>query len=214
MNKRSIALVTIGVLVASAAIFGILEFASYKSITFESSEQNVSVKISNSTNGDEIKTVSLDEPVKLKEGSYMYSVTNEGFDNSSVSFNVSKDATITVKTSYSTEKLHSLLEEVRTSIHEVILGEYPFVNKDYIFGDESLHNKGEWYSAKLIQRVSGGNQPDIYRVIVHKENKVWTISTQPALSISIESNKSIPEDIIRQVNKPLSNSGYDLLYPL
>lgn len=213
MNSKRLVLISFFILIGTALIFGIFEFFSYKNITFDIKEEGVSIKVVRTSDNKEVAISNGSSVVKLKEGSYTYSINTEGYSDKSTDLEVTKSTTITVYPELSKDKLNALLQNTRDSVRASLVSKYPFVSNEYLFGDEQLHNKGEWYSVKLIQKVSGGNQPDVYRTVLHKEGETWKISAKPALYISINSNKSIPENVIRQVNEPLSNSAYNLLYP-
>lgn len=212
MSKRGVVFLLIIIAALVSSIVFMTNRLSYKDVYIDIKQPGVSIDISKSSGGDVI-SVSSSEAVKLKPGSYMYTPKGDGTDNSTETFEVKESFTLKIDPPYSSDKLNSILLESKDDIRKVITNKYPFVLQDYIISDEALYNRGEWYTAKIIQKVSGGNEPDIYRTIAHKDGSTWSISVKPTLSIDIESNKEVPSYAIRQVNLPLSNSAYSLLYP-
>ena len=155
-----------------------------------------------------IATISDTRDITLKEGTYYYIPTTDGFSSDKVYFDIKdNNTTVEISPSYSSSRLSNLLEQDKEIINKV-LGVYPMLS-NYVIADESLYHYGEWYSARLIQRVSGTREPDVYRVILNKSNDAWKITASPRISISINDFPSIPDYIIRQVNKAPSTQALD-----
>lgn len=212
MNKRVIIILAIGVLIVVGAAIATIEYLSYKDVSIVIKKPGVSVTVF-TTDNRVVGKFSDNTTAQLKEGKYHYVPEGENYASDKVQFEVDGDETIEVSPPYSAEFLASLLSKEQPAIRSVLLSVYPEIKTEYIIGDEHLAQYGEWYSAKLMQRVSGGNEPDVYRVILKKENATWSVAASPQLALSIAKNTSIPEAVIRQANEPLSNAAYALLYP-
>lgn len=213
MNKRLIITVLIGIIFVAGAFFGAMEYLSYKDVTVKFKVPNISIKIHNS-DGNEIASVSANSTTRLKEGTYYYVPVSDTYSTDPVDFEVTGDETLLeVSPAYSTEYLASLLTKEQKPAQEALLAAYPEIKTNYIIGDEKLAYDGKWYTAKLMQRVSGGNEPDVYRVILKKTGDTWSTVVAPQLALSIKENPEVPEAAIRQVNEPLSTAAYALLYP-
>lgn len=212
MNKRII-LVVVFIVLACATYFGIREITSYKEVSFSFKQPGVSIDVF-SLDENKIASVSENSTIKLKTGSYYYTPKSDQFASDNVFFDVNGIETVEINPAYSKKYLDTLLEKESSSAQAVINTSYPTLITNYIVADESLAGKGEWYSTKLIQRVSGGNEPDVYRIILKKDGDIWKIVVSPRLAISIAEFKQVPEAAIRQANQPLSNEAYDLLYPM
>lgn len=195
------------------AIIGVREFLSYKEVSIVLKQQNLAIDIY-SENETKISSVSNDTKTKLKTGTYYYIPTSERHANDKIYFKVSDDEVVEINPSFSYEILATILTQEKDAIILALSTTYPTTISNYIIADEFLANQGEWYGAKLMQRVSGGNQPDVYRVILKKTSSGWEIAVSPRLSISISEFPQIPASIIRQTNESPSNGAYDLLYPM
>lgn len=208
---RIIGAVFVALIVLGGA-FGISEFLSYRDVSVVLKQSDAEVEIYNSDNR-KITNVATDELIRLKVGEYYYKPVNEKFSTANVNFSIQDNTTVEIDPSFSPSYLANLLAAQQNDIRAALSSSYPSALASYVIGDEALAHKGEWYSAKLIQRVSGGNQPDVYRVILEKKNESWTIVASPQLVISKAADTAIPADVIRKVNEPLSNEAYALLYP-
>ena len=212
MTKGRIISVVIIALVVIGGAFGISEFLSYRDVSVTLKQPDAAVDIYTSSN-QKVTTVSADEMIKLKVGDYYYKPVNEKFATENVTFTIKDTATIEINPSFSPSYLANLLIAQQNDIRAALISNYPSIATSYIVGDDSLSHQGEWYSAKLVQRVSGGNQPDVYRIILKKDAETWNVAVAPQFVIGKSANPTIPSDVIRKVNEPLSNEAYALLYP-
>lgn len=212
MNKRAIISILVIIIIAVVVVLGFKEFLSYKKVSISFKQSAITIDIY-SANKKKVASYSDNAVISLKEGQYYYIPTNEKFNSESVYFTVNSDETVEINPSFSPSYLLTLLKQQEDTIHNILTGAYPSLNSKYIIGDEKLSNHGEWYSAKLIQRVSGGNEPDVYRVVLENKNDTWSIIVKPRLIISAAEFPAVPKYVISQVNEPLSNAAYALLYP-
>lgn len=213
MNKKKIVLFLILLTVVIGGVFGVREFLSYRKVSIVFKQPELTVDIY-SEDKKKITSVSDNAVIKLKEGTYYYTTANERYTSKQTFFKISGNEVIEINPAYSNVVLEDMLYGSRDIIQATYLVAYPSIAEGYIIGDEHLANHGEWYSAKIIQRVSGGNEPDVYRIILKKDSNTWKIAASPRLAISIQDFPKIPDYVIRQVNSPLSSAAYDLLYPM
>jgi len=212
MTKGRIISAVIIALIVIGGAFGINEFLSYRDVSVVLKDPDAAVEIYTSNN-QKITTVSADELIRLKVGDYYYKPVNEKFSTENIPFTVEDTTTIEINPFFSPSYLANLLIAQQNDIRATLVSSYPSIAASYIVGDDLLSHQGQWYSAKLVQRVSGGNQPDIYRIILKKDAEIWNVAVAPQLIISKSENPDVPVDVIRKVNEPLSNEAYALLYP-
>ncbi len=210
MNKKYISIAIIFV-VLIAALFIFIDYLSYKTISFNISDPSISITIY-SQKDKKIADLNKSGSIKLKDGSYYYICNSEKYTQDHQLFNISGNTQITVDPVYSTSELVNMLIPETENIHKVLNNKYGSIINDYVIGDEQLYNKGEWYSSKLLTKVSGGNMPDIYRMIMHKINNSWVIVVSPRFVIDYGSFNSVPKNVIDSVNQPASTAAYSLLY--
>lgn len=213
MNKRLIISIIVIVVIVFAGAFGIKEFLSYKDVSVVLKQPDVAVTIYAMSGDKKITSLSDNTTLRLKTGQYYYTPTGEKYDTSKVYFDIEDSESVEVDPSYSREYLSKLLTIESQIVRDALTGKYPSITSGYIIGDEQLAHQGEWYTAKLIQRVSGGNQPDVYRVVMENKDDSWQVAIEPRLIIGAKEYSSIPQYVIQQANEPLSNEAYALLYP-
>ncbi len=210
MNKKNITLAILFVVIISA-IFILIDYLSYKTINFKISDPSISLTIY-SQKDKKITSLKESGSVRLKDGTYYYICNSEKYTQDQQLFTVSGDSEIIVDPSYSASMLVGLLTSETKNIHNVLNDKYSSIIANYVFGDEQLYNKGEWYSVKLLSKVSGGNMPDIYRVVMHKVDNSWVIAVSPRFVVEYSSFSSVPKNVIDSVNQPASTAAYSLLY--
>ena len=210
MNKKTIITSLIIFIVLIGGIFGAAEYLSYKTVHVIFKESNLAIDIYNNADNKQKASLSDSGDIKLKEGSYYYKPTTDSFSHDKVYFMVtSDDTTVEISPAYSSSRLNNILSTQEDTIHTVITTTYATIINNYIISDETLYHHGEWYSARLVQRVEGSNEPDVYRVILKKDGDSWKIAASPRLTISIKEFSNIPEYVIRQVNKSPSTQALD-----
>ena len=207
MNKKGVIFLLVAAIAVVASIIGITFYLSYKTVHVVFKEDNLAVSVY-SDNDDKMADISSTSDITLREGNYYYTPTTDGFSSDKVYFTVkNNDTTVEISPAYSSTRLSDLLEKNKEAIHAA-LAIYPLLS-NYVIADESLYYYGEWYSAHLVQRVSGTREPDVYRVILKKDDDTWKIAVSPRITISINDFPSIPDYVIRQVNKAPSTQALD-----
>lgn len=210
MNKKIISIAII-VIIVIGVIFGLKEYQSYKNISIVF-KQTLSIDLYNSSNS-KITSLSSDNKRTLKTGNYYYVSKNDKFVSDKIHFTVNNDGQIIeINPDYSTSYLSSLLKNNQQSILSVISAKYPNINTNYVIADEQIYNRGDWYSARIMERIGGGNMPDVYRVVMQYKNNIWNIAISPRLIINRKDFPSVPINVINSVNGAASDSAYSSLY--
>lgn len=210
MNKKITLVILLAII--GTIIFGFIEYFSYRTVAIEFIKPDLSITIYNSTD-NKITSLDKNENIKVKEGSYYYIPTSDSFNSDKVYFLVTNNnSVVEINPAYSNTRLSTLLDKEGSKIHSSLTSKYPAIVGGYVIGDEKLYNHGDWYSARLIQRPQGTDEPDIYRVILKKDNNVWKVVVSPRLIISVQDFPEIPTSYIKSVNEPLSSTAYSLLY--
>ncbi len=141
------------------------------------------------------------EVIKLPKGTYTVHYTgDEGYLTRFQEFKLSKNQEVRIDPDYSEARLASLLKEEQGSIHQAVLTEYPNTAL-YAFKGDKLYKKGDWFGAALIYQGTDIFNFDTVRVIAHKENGVWKVSTSPpTIVIDKYTYPDIPVEVLRDVN--------------
>ena len=208
MNKKTIiTLLVIGIILVGGC-FGLVEYLSYKTVHIVFKRDDLAITIYKDNNKKKAD-VSSSSDIMLKKGTYYYTPTTDVFSHDKVYFTInSDDTTVEISPAYSSARLSTLLSQDTATIHTILTSSYSMMS-NYVIADETLYHHGEWYSARLIERVTGSNEPDVYRVILQKNNDTWKIVASPRLVISIKDFPNIPDYVIRQVNKAPSTQALD-----
>lgn len=206
MNKKIIA-ASLSIVVLIAIIIGVMIFLSYKDISLVFKQPNISVDIYSNSNDQKITSASANTTIRLQAGDYYYIPQNDLFDPYKNYFTVKDSETIEINPPFGSTFLYTLLQERKPAIHAALESSFPLISSSYQYGDEQLFDHGDWYSAKIVEIVQGNSEPDIYRIIAHREGSVWKVVVRPQLVISIAEYPQVPEYIIRQTNEPLNNDA-------
>ena len=140
--------------------------------------------------------------LKLSKGSYYIRyVGAEGYADTFKLIQLSeRNQQVSYDAPFSSSHLAQILSSESSAIRAAITAAFPNV-KSYQIQSGVLYRNGEWYGTTL--RYSG---PDIFnadtiRLMAHKNNGVWTVSTtKPDITLSKLLYPSIPDDIIKSVN--------------
>lgn len=217
MNKRSITTIIVTCLIIGIIIAGALTykyFSSFQKVTF-TIEQGVSVALyrrsdsgSDSTNDDtKISTLSHSQTVSLQPGGYYVIPEGNLYDQSQIGFTVAdKPVSVAVDPAFSQVHLKTLLDGELSTIKSVLLAKYPQITTNFTLNVGTLYRDGSWYGTTLVQKAAPGNNGDVYRTVLHKVSGVWKIAAIPQLLITAPDNKTIPEDILKDLN---SQTGYE-----
>lgn len=137
-----------------------------------------------------------------KHGDYHITyVATEGYASGTQQFNADT-STVTISPYYSDQKLSSALQNESSTIHTALTTAYPQIASLYDVTSEHLYHSGDWYGALLKYKGSDIFNLDNLRVVLHKENNTWVVTTTPPLpTLSTYTYPSIPIDILQAVNK-------------
>lgn len=208
MTKRNIFLVILLVLVLLIP-YGIFSyFSSTQSVQIEyKNTSTVEIKQLQKTGEDKIiKDIkSSGQSVRLKKNQdYFVSYKgSSGFADGKVEFKVTPDKTkVSINPYYSESKLKDLLANEQSQIQQALKEKYPGTIGQYQIQAGKLYRWGEWYGTTL--KYTGPDQlnADTLRVVLKKENNTWKIATDPPdITLSKNVYPSVPEDILRDINK-------------
>lgn len=221
MRNRLLALVVIFI-VLGAGLFSFLEATSKRNLTITIPEglQGYSVGIYRAGKGAQaaapesfidtknlIKEITATTTISLKQGSYVVAnKKNNDYEQQAETVTLDKKpAEITMKATYSNNKLADLLTANRSAVQQAVTTAIPLA-KNYKFGAEKLFQNGDWYGATLIPNLSIEQERvtyvDKYHVIAHKESGTWKVLTPvPSLILSQVAYPDIPFDVLSETNK-------------
>lgn len=207
-NKTVLGLIA-GFLVGIALVYGAVYWLSLKKLT---------VTYKNASNVLVYKTSALDsgktpkpaakitysgQTIKLVKGSYTFKYDgNEGYESLYKEVAVIENENfVSIKPSYTEQKLTDLLSSEAALIKAEIIKQYPRaglyqINQGKLFGD------GDWYGTKLIYKSDDIFNNDTLRIVLHKEEGKWVIMTNPPdISLSKYIYPDVPKNILDKVNE-------------
>ncbi|OYW86337.1 hypothetical protein B7Z17_00610 [Candidatus Saccharibacteria bacterium 32-49-10] len=211
MNKI-IKLSLIFVILIGAIIGTLVYLTSVKSIDFKVARDDVKVEILRSDSNDVLKSFTGSQSVRLSKGDYFYRVISSRYSDESIKFTVDESKTININPVLSVDEIRNIYNREKEAIYNLLTVVYPQVS-GYIIADEKIHGEGDWYSAKLMEKVSPRDTPEVYRLILNKSAGNWEVAVTPRPIISITEFPDIPADFIRAVNESPSNDAYSLVFP-
>ena len=218
MNKKTIALIIISVIIAIGLIVGgfmLKYYASFHKVTIDVKSAEITVDIyrmdpsaeeTNPATDAKIDTTKGIKVLSLQAGGYYAVPQGNKYDASPVNFTVAdKDISVSVNPGLSSTYLSSLLEQEQSTINQVITTKYPIATTGFKLNDGKIYNDGTWYGTTIVQNAISGNNGDVYRTVLHKVNGVWQFAATPAIVLSAPEHTDIPENILKDLN---SQSGY------
>lgn len=201
MNKKTLilsALAGIALLVFAGLL---LYFQSFKTVRFDIEKQDIGIKILR----DETEVGSLPAAgeIRLSAGKYTVAIQNDRYDQTPIEFEVvNQDITVTIDPSFSANHLNRILATEQTAINKKITDSYPNAITGFELKRGQLYKEGEWYATILIQKTAGrGDEPDIYRTVLKKENGQWVIKAKPTIVLSTKVYPDVPFEILSTVNR-------------
>lgn len=111
-----------------------------------------------------------------------------------------KSKSVSVKPYYSTSRLAELAKTEQAALTAALKKQYSPVVNGYSLSDFRLYHFGEWASAALRRSGIQAGRIDTFKVILHKEDGVWVVGASPALLFYEKNHKTIPVDILHQIN--------------
>ena len=216
-TRKNIIIVVITLLVTGGLIYGYYFWSHYqpeRTVSIQFNSPVTSVKIMGETwdcssaecDNDLFETtLQQSGNISLKDGIYYAIPSGDSVSDESIQIRVSGDKTsFDIKPYYSDSHLASLLVNETTTLHGVIHTTYPTTTQ-YVIGTGRLYELGDWYATTLTPQETETNpHPDIHYVILHKTNNTWQVIGKPSLYFTYANNKTIPRDIIKDVNSGIS----------
>lgn len=176
---------------AVICIIGITFLLGKKEVTVTLTKDNFAVKIY-SRSGSEIQEIKQSSAIRLSKNTYSYSVVGEGYDAKFTPFTVEGDMELIIKPRYLTSYIPKLTETERPSIEKLISSTYP-VAENVSITEFTIDPTATWGYGKL---TVNNNPLDIYRFILKRTDKSWSITVKPAIAIQKDDVKDIPEEIV------------------
>lgn len=205
MNKSKTTLLISIIVIFFVGIgsFGIWRyFASFYSVHINT-VNNIGVEFYKVVSGknQDVKNIKS-STLSLQNGNYCIKPSDTIYDNTPTCFTVaSKDKTVNINPNYSTVHLAGLLSQELDQVNAVINLKYAAIIDNYIVATGQLYGLGQWYGTTLTTRTAPSDRGDVYRVILKKENNIWTVVAFPQIVLSKYDYPSVPFDVLSAVNK-------------
>jgi hypothetical protein len=144
------------------------------------------------------------DTITLTKKKYIIKYTaSSGYSNPYKYINLNgKPIKYKIEVFYNENRLRDLLNVELPIIKSVIVKKY-LDNKigQYNILDGKLYEDGSWYGTLLQYKGDDINNANTLRIILHKENGVWVIKTDPPnITLSSLRYKNIPYNILDDVN--------------
>lgn len=209
--KTLILLIVLGILVGG--VIGIMEYLSWKNVTFTLSPSTKSATVYYSAkdpdhDSDLVKAGAVDtsSTIRLKVGSYVVVPSGDNISDTPIAFEVKGDSTVTVDPYYSEDYLSKAFAGEIEDIDNALHTKYPFTTTSYVVETGRFYHFGDWYATTLYKSSpEPGEGVDIYGVILHKTDGKWAVVDKPDIVFTYTANPSIPTDIVDSANQFLYN---------
>ena len=201
MNKNTRNTIIFSLVLLGAVIVAIVLFyiASFRTVTFNFVPDDLeSITIYQ----DDQQVGFLDESgsLRLQPSDYTYKPNGDRYSEATA-FTVEGDITITVDPSYSDAYRREILQAENPRIVEVIRSSFPGIINGFTINTGTIYQKGDWYATTLTQHpLPGGQQGDIYRIVLHKVDNTWQIATGPEIVLGAPVYPDVPYDILKDIN--------------
>ena len=193
-------------------IFALVEFMSWRNVTFTLSSGTKSVTLYDASyatdNPDAAKSVaSLDGSgtLRLKDGTYYVVPKGDTISSDAISVVINSNNTeINIDPYYSEDHLKQAFTGELSSITSTIQQKYKNIISQYDIKTGTFYHFGNWYSTTLQKNtVEQGEGVDVYGIILRKENGVWNIVAPPKLVFAYKDYRSIPADVLYAANQSI-----------
>lgn len=149
-------------------------------------------------------TIVSDEKFTVSKGDYVLVPSGEEYDTTTIPLTVAGTPVVkTVDVPFNQKRLADLLSQELPAITIAMVAAYPKISSDYTINPGLLFGRGEWFGTTLSNKqgpllnING----DTLRIVLHKENNVWTVSSKPpAIVLSSPTYKNIPINVLKSVN--------------
>lgn len=150
---------------------------------------------------DSVESLSASGTISIKTGSYIFAIESQPnqyknpFSRETIDQTTSK---ITIKPTYSDEKLSELLPEARSAALTALYAKYPLLKQNYTIAGDGIYELGNWYGVTLIPK---NPTFDTVKMIMKLENGSWKPAIgHPMISVGQPSNPTIPLSVLQGVN--------------
>lgn len=202
MNRKNLILTVVFGVAMLIGVGVAVYMQSFKTVRLEVKQADMSVKV-HSQNRTEVGAFTGSKELRLQEGKYTATPQGDQYDTTPIPFEViDKDISVTLAPSFSDIRLAELLRPEQAVITKKIVDAYPGVINGFHVRDGRLYKEGEWYATILVQKTQGaGDEPDLYRIVLKKEDGQWVIKTKPAIVLSAKEYPDIPFYILSSINR-------------
>lgn len=202
MNKKALLIVTSLLVVVVIGVGSLFYYLSFKTVAFTIVPDDIEVVVFNRDN-NEVGRLTQDGSLRLQAGSYTANPVSETYSSTPVPFSVSdQDIRVSVDPSYSLDRLDDILDKEEPTIVQKLRDTYTDVINNFTIEPGKLYEKGDWYATLLPQNpLPGGQQGDVYRVVLQKIDNQWQIVAGPAIILTSPQNPDIPDEILSDINE-------------
>lgn len=205
MNRRSVTITFIVLALIAAAIWGLVTFLSYHTVTLKIVPGDADPQITRQSDNKVITTKPA-RSIRLQNGTYCITATASKYTDQAQCFDVKgKNISVTFDPDYSVGELATLLQTEEPAIRTLIVQKYGAIISNYTIGDETLYKKGTWAAATLSQIVDPADRGDIYRVVFEKVDGIWQVAAGPAIALNKYDSPKVPMDVLDAVNNLVGN---------
>ncbi len=213
INKRGLTVITLVIVIIVAALVALSYYLSFKNVLLSPTDGNTITVLQNN---QEIASTSTSKTMKLKAGQYCFKFSKSSdYQEITVCKNINESQeVVSTLLSYTASYLNGLLAAEDPGIQSALLT-VDNIN-DYQITNKQLCVRGDWAAIRLMPNAwydpsvpadylprptNPNNTLDIVKVIAQKVDGQWQIVAGPSVVFSIEDNPSIPEEVIRAVNR-------------
>jgi hypothetical protein len=197
------------VILAAATLGGLLwlqDYLSYRSITIvlNSPATGVVIKAGASHEGETQKeiTITSNQTIRLKEGSYIYTPQGKDANTSVNSFTVTKNDTLTIAPAYSLEYRKKLVPKIKPQLEDALRAQYPTAMASYQINNVTLMANADWAGVLLTSRTATDSNPGvIYRAIIKKKDSSWEVVSKPQVVLTVYNTPSVDRSLLQATNK-------------
>jgi len=205
MNKKALIIVTSLLIVVVIGVGSLFYYLSFKTVTFTIIPDDIEVVVFNRDN-NEVARLTQDGSLRLQAGNYTANPVNEAYSSTPVPFTVSdQDVSVSVDPSYSLDRLDDMRDKEEPIVVQKLRDTYADVISNFTIEPGKLYGKGDWYATLLPENpLQGGQQGDVYRVVLHKTDNQWQIVAGPAIILTSPQNPDVPAEILSDINEKQS----------
>lgn len=209
--RKRVVMVLVFLLVGFGVFFGVNYYLSLRVLTVEYQHAgNVEIYKTASLDGGNdqkaYRTVDYSgQELKIPKGDYtVHYDGDKGYESKFQDFKVEEDRTLSIKPSYSEEKMAEILKAELPALKSAISQKYQSGIDQYNIDGGKLYANGEWYGTTLDYKAKEDyfhQNADTLRIILRKTGGGWIVATDPPnIYLSKFAFPTIPEYILKDVN--------------